>query len=90
MSPSNLSSLSNLFHITWVTSPYPVAWPSHLLWVINNNTLQVQKKVMGQEIGERGLSVCFPTNGNILRHDSSCSQVTLLGTVCQKQGSGWC
>lgn len=66
MPPSNLSNLSNLLHITWMTSPYPVAWPNHLLWVIN--TLQAQKEVMEQEIDVRALQICFSTSGDILRH----------------------
>lgn len=57
MSPSNLSSLSNLFHVTWVTCPYPVAWPSHLLWVINNNTLQVRKNDGSRDWCERSISL---------------------------------
>lgn len=53
MPPPNLSSLSNLLHVTWMTCPYSVAWPNHLLWVIS--TLQVQKEVMDQKIGVRAL-----------------------------------
>lgn len=66
MPPSNPSSLSNLLHITWMTSPYPVAWPNRLLWVIN--TLRAQKEVIDQKMGVRALQICFSTSGDILRH----------------------
>lgn len=84
MPPSNLLSLSNLLCITWMTSPYPVAWPNQLLWVIN--TFQAQKEVMDENIGVRALRICFSTSGDILRHQALI--VPVLKSCCLEQFAG--